>query len=104
MYIPIEKTLSARMTFEPIDYDIYMMAVNQVNNADQFYQGKYEFWKKYGAVIVFAVTIVFLIILVVLTYEYVNDIVAKILGQATTTGNLLQDIANKVAGTGKPPV
>ena len=102
IYIPINKTLTATMKFEPIDYDVSMMAMNEIHNADEFYASKYEFWKKYGAIIVFAVTIVFLIILIVLTYEYMRDTVTTIMGQVSSTGNILEKIQQGL-GVGKPP-
>jgi hypothetical protein len=102
VYIPVNKTLTANMTFEPIDYDVSMMAMNEIHNADDFYASKYEFWKKYGAIIVFAITIVFLIILIVLTYEYMGKVVGNIMGKVTENSNLLNGIVDKLAG-GKPP-
>lgn len=102
VYIPCQKTLTANMTFDPIDYDVSMMAMNEIHNADDFYSSKYEFWKKYGAIIVFAVTIVFLIILIVLTYEYMGKTIATIMGKVTETNNVLTGLVDKLAG-GKPP-
>jgi membrane protein YdbS with pleckstrin-like domain len=102
IYIPCNKTLSANMVFEPIDYDVSMMAMNEIHNADDFYESKYEFWKKYGAVIVFAVTIVFLIILIVLTYEYMGKTIATIMGKVSETNNILTGLVDKISG-GKPP-
>jgi membrane protein YdbS with pleckstrin-like domain len=100
--IPLQKTLTANMMFEPIDYDVSMMAMNEIHNADDFYASKYEFWKKYGAIIVFAITIVFLIILIVLTYEYLVKVVGAMMGQITANTNMLQGIVDKMGG-GKPP-
>lgn len=102
MYIPINKTLTANMEFRPIDYDMNMMAMNEIHNADEFYQSKYEFWKKYGAVIVFGVTIVFLIVLTVLTYEYMDTTINTIMGKVSETSGLMNNLIDKMAG-GKPP-
>jgi len=102
LYIPIERTLSTKMTFRPIDYDMNMMAMNQITNADEFYQSKYEFWKKYGAVIVFAITIVFLIIIVTLTYQYLTDMLASTQGKLDSTNTILQGMVDKMSGS-KPP-
>jgi membrane protein YdbS with pleckstrin-like domain len=102
VYIPCNKTLVANMTFDPIDYDVSMMAMNEIHNADDFYASKYEFWKKYGAIIVFAITIVFLIILIVLTYEYMGKAIATMMGKVTETNGILTGIVDKMAG-GKPP-
>ncbi len=102
MYIPINKTLTAKMEFKPIDYDMNMMAMNEIHNADEFYQSKYEFWKKYGAVIVFGVTIVFLIILVVLTYDYMEATIGTIMGKVSETSGLLNNVVDKLGGA-KPP-
>jgi len=81
LYIPINKTLSANMNYKPIDYDMNMMAMNEIHNADEMFKSKYEFWKKYGAVIVFGLTIVFLIIIVVLTFDYIQTLITDILGR-----------------------
>jgi len=102
VYIPINKTLTTNMKFRPIDYDMNMMAMNEIHNADEFYQSKYEFWKKYGAVIVFGVTIVFLIVLTVLTYEYMQTTIATIMGKVSESSGLLNNLIDKMAGS-KPP-
>jgi len=102
IFIPINKTLTSNMTFVPIDYDMNMMAMNEIHNADEFYQGKYEFWKKYGAIIVFGLTIVFLIVLIVLTYEYMQGAIAQIMGKVGETSGLLQNVIDKIGGV-KPP-
>jgi len=102
IYIPIKRSLHVPMKYKIMDFDMYMMAVNEIHNADEFYQAKWEFWKKYGAIIVFALTIIFLIILVVLTFQYMNDIVAKMMSEIQSTGNMLSSIGDKM-GFGKPP-
>lgn len=102
IYIPIEKALTAKMNYRPIDFDMSMMAMNEIHNADEFYQTKMEWWKKWGAIIMFAATIVFLIILVVLTFGYITDVVKAIMGQVDKSSGLLQDVVNRMAG-GKPP-
>lgn len=102
IYIPIENTLTATVTFKPIPYDMNMMAINEIHNADEFFQSKYEWWKKYGAVIVFAATIVFLIILIVLTFGYVQDVIKQTIGAATSVTSSLDKIASAM-GIGKPP-
>ena len=102
VFIPINKTLTANMTFVPIEYDMNMMAMNEIHNADEFYQSKYEFWKKYGAIIVFGLTIVFLIVLTVLTFEYLRDTIGQIMSATASTSDLLRDVIDKLAGA-KPP-
>lgn len=101
IYVPMKKTLTATVSYEPIEYDMNMMAINEIHNADEFYESKYEFWKKYGAIIIFAATIVFLIVIVVLTYEYMNETVMQMLGKVDSTTGVLQQIADQIAG--KPP-
>lgn len=102
IFIPINKTLTTKMTFSPIDYDVSMMAMNEIHNADEFYQSKYEWWKKYGAIIVFALVIVFLIILAVLTFEYMKDVSNSIMNGVQQTSGMMQQIIDKMGGV-KPP-
>lgn len=105
MHIPIEKTLTAKMTFRPIPYDMNMMAINEIHTADEFFQGKYEFWKKYGAIIVFGLTIVFLIVLIVLTFDYVQTVIATVMGKVDPVTNKLASIVESIGDTrGIPPV
>jgi len=106
IYIPMNKTLVANMKFTPIDYDMNMMAMNEINHGDEFFQAGYEFWKKYGAVIVFGVTIIFLIILIVLTYDYILDVVTQIMGKTDKVLNLAERVAQGIDGasrSAKPP-
>lgn len=103
IYIPVQKTLVAKVEFSPIPYDMNMMAVNEITNADAHFASQYEFWKKYGAVIVFAMTVIFLLIMAVLTYDHLEKISAVISGKLDATNNILQGLVDKMAGAGKPP-
>ena len=105
MHIPIKKSLYVPIAFRTIEYDMSMMAANEINNADEFYKSKWEFWQKYGPVVIFGVIVVFLLIVIVLTYQYMNDITTSIMGQVQSTGNMLTDLMTKNIGGGaaKPP-
>lgn len=103
IFIPIEKSLSAKIEFSPIPYDMNMMAVNEIQNADAHFNSQYEFWKKYGAVIVFAMTVIFLLIIAVLTYDHLEKMSQIIIGKLGETNNILQGFVDKMAGAGKPP-
>jgi len=96
LYVPVHKTLTIDENYEPIPYDMSMLAVNEINNADEFFKSKYEFWSKYGPVIVWGLTIVFLIIMAVLTYDYLTTIANESTGQVT---NLLQRVSEGVGAT-----
>lgn len=102
IYIPCNRTLSANIDYNPIPYDMNMMAMNEIHNADEFFQSKYEFWKKYGAVIVFGITVVFLIILIVLSFDYIENIINTSLGSINNVVQPLDRIAEKI-GTTPPP-
>jgi hypothetical protein len=104
VYIPIHKTLSAKIDYRPVPYDMNMMVANEISNADEHFASKYEFWKKYGAVITFAATIVFLIIIAVLTYKHLNETTAQMMGEVSKTTGILEKVVNGMAGTNKPPV
>ena len=104
IYIPINKTLTSNMVFTPIDYDVSMMAMNEIHNADEFYASKYEWWKKYGGIVILAMVVVFLLIVVILTFTYVKDIVSMIMAEASRTTGALELVAEKFGSSGaKPP-
>jgi energy-coupling factor transporter transmembrane protein EcfT len=90
IYIPVEKTLRATYHYEPVPYDMNMMAINEIHNADEFFASKFEFWKKYGAVIVFGLTIVFLIILIVLTFDWLSTSMEQITAGLATIAESFQ--------------
>ena len=102
--IPIHKTLTAKIEYSPIPYDMNMLAVNEISNADAHFASQFEFWKKYGAIIVFATTVIFLLIMAVLTYSHLEEIAKTFTGQIGQTNGILQGLVDKMAGTGKPPV
>ena len=104
MYIPIKKSLHVPIAFKTIEYDMSIMAANEISHADEFYKSKWEFWQKYGPAIIMALIVIFLIIVIVLTYQYMSGITAKIMSEVRNTGTMLQSIMNNVAGGGaKPP-
>jgi hypothetical protein len=101
MYIPMNKTLVANVEFKPIPFDMNMMAANQINNADQQYASQYEWWKKYGAIIVFGATIIFLIIVAVLTFDYMQGVANAVSGKLSAMNELLAKSFEAIGG--KPP-
>jgi len=103
IYIPLHRTLCAKIEYSPIPYDMNMMAVNEITNADSHFASKYEWWKKYGAVIIFGATVVFLLIMAVLTYGHLEEMAVAFSGKMDASANILQGIADKMGGAVKPP-
>jgi len=103
VYIPCKRTLAANYNYKPIDYDMSMMAQNKINHADEFFKMKGEWWAKYGAYILFGVTIVFLIIITVLTFEFIANKIADILSAADRVASPLERIAGGLGGGESPP-
>jgi hypothetical protein len=75
--------------------------MNQINNANEHFASQYEFWKKYGAVIVFGLTIIFLIIIATMTYQHLEKIAEIMIGKLGETNSILGSLVDKMAG--KPP-
>lgn len=96
IHVPTNKALVANFRYTPIDYDMSMMSQNEINHADAFFKMKGEFWAKYGAYILFALTIVFLIIVVVLTFNHASDFL-------DSAFNAAQSVATGVSGNGGAP-
>lgn len=103
IHIPIHRTLTAKVEYKPIPFDMNMMAVNEISNADAHFSSQYEWWKKYGAVVVFAATVIFLLIITVLTYQHLEKTSAMWTGKLDATNSILQGLAETITGQGKPP-
>lgn len=102
VFIPIKKTLTANMEFEPIPYDMHMTALNEIHTADRFFESKYEFWKKYGAIIVFGLTVVFLIIISVLSFDYMKEVVGMMAREGDRIASALEKVSENI-GIARPP-
>lgn len=101
IYIPLQKTLTAKMEISPIPYDMNMLMVNQIAQVKEQFKNA-GFWEKYGNMVIWGLTIIFLIVLVVMTFDYVQGVVQTVMGTATENADILEKILNS-AGGGKPP-
>jgi len=100
MYIPANRTLSSNFVYRPIDYDMSMMAQNKIQHADEFFKMKGEWWAKYGAYVLFFVTIVFLIIVIALTYEFIAAKIGEMLAAGGNVASALEKVASGLGNTG----
>jgi uncharacterized membrane protein len=105
IYIPALRTLSSNFIYHPIDYDMSMMAQNKIQHADEFFKMKGEWWAKYGNYIIFAITIIFLIILIALTYEFIAGKITEIVATGGQVASALEKASAGLGNIGtKPPI
>lgn len=104
IHIPVNRTMTAKVDIKTVPYDLNIMAQNKISNADEFFASKYEFWKKYGAAITLGLTIIFLIIVVFLTYDYMIDVIGTLMGNVQSNTQAITNLADGLSQSGvKPP-
>jgi len=99
IYIPINKSVSANITFKPMDFDVNMMRVNAIDIREKVYADKMDFLQKYGTFIAFGMIVVLIIVVLYLSYDYSGQVIAQGMGKAQETLNMVEQLANKMGGS-----
>ena len=104
IYTPIDRVMTTKVSLKTVPYDLNIMAQNKISNAEEFFSPKYEFWKKYGAAITLGLTIIFLIIVVFLTYDYMAEVVNTLMGHVQSNTEAVTNLMDSMGRSGaKPP-
>lgn len=102
LYIPIEKTLTAKMDFKPIPYDVQLTAQRQSELHREFFKQKSTFWEKYGGLVLIVIVAIIVLLVVYLSYDFLNETIKATINLANANVEPLNRIADKL-GAGKPP-
>jgi len=103
VYVPLNKALKYDVDYKPISYDVNMMRINEIDNADIMFKNKQGFMEKYGALIGVSIAAVVLIVVAYMSFEYLQQVVQSTLGAVKEVSNPLNSIVEKMTGN-KPPI
>lgn len=102
IYAPINKVLKANINYTPIDYDVNMMRINLIDNREKMYKDKESFLQKYGPLIGVGIAAGVLIVVVYLSFEYLQVVIDQSLSAADKVAQPLAKVVEYIGGT-KPP-
>ncbi len=97
-YIPLNKALKYDIDYKPIDYDVNMMRINEIDSLDTMFQKKKDFWQKYGPSIIIGAGIVMVIVIAYMSFEYMQLVVAQSLSAADKVAGPLEALVDKIGG------
>jgi len=100
--LPISQSMTANISFSPMDYDVNMMRINAIDIRDKIYADKKSFLEKYGTFIAFGLIVVLIIVVLYMSYEYSSNVLQASYGQGQATLNAVEQLANKMGGTPPP--
>ena len=101
-YIPLHKALKYDIDFKPINYDVNMMRINEIDSLDKMFEKKKDFWQKWGAMITIGVLVAGVIVVAYLSFEYMQTVIQSSLGAANKIAGPLQSIAERLGGNPPP--
>ncbi len=103
IYVPLNKALKYDVDYKPIAYDVNMMRINEIDNADIMFANTKNFMEKYGQMIIASILIGGIIVVAYLSFEYLKTVVNQTLGHANQVVSPLNAIVEKMTGN-KPPI
>ena len=102
IHVPINRSLSANFEFDGMDYDVKMLMINAIDVRDKVYQGKLDFWQKYGHFMAIGFIVVLIIVVLYFSYDYSGQVIQSAFGNMKEVINPLERIANSVGGAAPP--
>lgn len=98
VYMPIENSLKTDFKFEAIDYDINMLRIATLDNREKLYADAQDWMQKYGHLVAIGVIVVLIIVVLYLSYDYSQNVIATAMGQTSKTISAIEQLSAKMGG------
>lgn len=102
VYIPLYKALKYDIDYKPIAYDVNMMRLNEIDNLEQMFKAKQDFWAKWGALIGVGIAACTLIVVVYFSIEYMKGVMSQSFAAADKVAGPLKSLVEKISGNTPP--
>lgn len=102
LFLPVNNTISAEISYKTIDYDVDMMRINSLDNRQKMYADKADFWEKYGTFLSIGAIVVLIIVVLYLSYDYSGNVLQMAFAESSKTAGLIEGLANKMGSA--PPI
>lgn len=102
IFIPLNRKLSQKSVFEPMDYDVDLLRITANEARQKAYADKQTFLQKWGALIGIGIVAVLLIVALYLSYDFAQNVIGQALGAADKVAGPLEGIVSKLGGTPPP--
>ncbi len=103
IYVPLNKALKYDVDYKPISYDVNMMRINEIDNADIMFANTKNWMEKYGQMVIASILIGGIIVIAYLSFEYLKEVVSQTLGHVNQVVSPLNQIVEKMTGN-KPGI
>lgn len=98
VYIPIDKGITGKLNFVPIDYDINMMRINAIDNREKIYKDKESWMQQYGTFLAMGGIIVLIIVVLYFSYDYSASVIDTAMSSVNQVSGPLQSLVERLNG------
>jgi len=102
VYVPINYVPHVNVGYHSMDYDIDMMRINAIDNLEQMFSSRKDFWQKWGMLITIGAILALVIVVTYFTYEHAQKVIAESFGNTREVVSALEKVA-QAFGSSKPP-
>jgi len=96
-YIPLEPKIEGdRLIYTPMDYDVNIIRIQAIDRREKMYMNKDNWWQKYGGIITLIVLIGAIVIVLYMTFDFVNNAITQATGVQNQIADKLGAIAERL--------
>ena len=103
IYAPINKVPHINVGYHQLEYDVDMNRINAIDNLDEMFKDKENFWKQYGYLIIMGILILAILIVCYLSYKYMNGVLKQGWDQTNALTGAIRDYIHQGGGGAVPP-
>lgn len=99
MYAPMVRDLVVKFDFKPIEYDVNMMRINEIDNIDKFYRDRGDWWQKYGIYVISAILALAVVGVIYMSFDYSKVVIQQVMSSVDRVASPLSTLVEKLTGT-----
>lgn len=104
IYCPINRVPHVNVGYHQLDYDIDMMRINSIDNINEMFTDKKNFWAQYGHLVVIGALIILIIIIGYMSFDYMSKVLAQSWDQTSKVVDAVSKLTDKMGiSSPKPP-
>ncbi|MEM4245416.1 MAG: hypothetical protein QXR60_04405 [Candidatus Nanoarchaeia archaeon] len=104
IYAPINRVPHVNAGYHQLEYDVDMMRINAIDNLDEMFRDKRNFWERYGHLIVIGALIILVIIIGYMSFDYMSNVLKQSWDQTNAVIQKIGELSDKMGiSQQKPP-
>lgn len=104
IYCPINRVPHVNVGYHQLDYDVDMMRINSIDNLNEMFTDKKNFWAQYGHLVIIGALIILVIIIGYMSFDYMSKVMEQSWDQTNKVIDAVSKLSDKMGiSQPKPP-